>query len=185
MSNGRKPVPYPTSLWAKPPGDFITRRPCQRVGFAHEISIKKRNGYGGLLKFVSFILLKYRNRLPRVQVAGMRLSQGVRSRGTETSARDAVERTSCHRAFVHGGLKLISSQKSQRTCCHRAFVHRGLKRDGHRPRCVIGCHRAFVHGGLKHIKEKLEAVTGRSFTGVISSASPAWWSERMKTSRAS
>ena len=55
MSNGRKPVPYPTSLWTEPPGGFITRRPCQRVGFAQEISTKKdATANGGLLRFVSF-----------------------------------------------------------------------------------------------------------------------------------
>ena len=59
MSNGRKPVPYPTCLWAKPPGGFITRRPCQRVGFAHEISKNSAPAYRGLLKSVNFFCSKY------------------------------------------------------------------------------------------------------------------------------
>ncbi len=85
MSNGRKPVPYPTSLWTEPPRSFHNPAAMPtgglRPGNLHK---KGAPAHEGLLKRVSFFRSKYGELLLKAHVAGMRLFRGVPSRGTET-----------------------------------------------------------------------------------------------------
>lgn len=106
MSSGRKPVPYPTSLWTEPPGDFITLRPCQWVGFAHEISAKKSNGQRRTAEICEFLSLEIR---------------GTTSESIRCGNAAVAER------FFTGGLKLVGAGKAQHPGCRRAFLHGGLK----------------------------------------------------------
>ena len=150
MSNGRKPVPYPTSLWTEPPGGFITRRPCQRVGFAQEISTKKSNGprrTAGNLR-VSFAR-KMENRFRKHTLRECGCCVAFLHGGLKRNPVGINCRKRCCEAFLHGGLKHRHVfPKSSRRCCE-AFLHGGLKR-GIMPRYeIIRCCEAFLHGGLK------------------------------------
>ena len=85
MSNGRKPVPYPTSLWTEPPRR-VHDPAAMPTGGLRPGNLHKKGApaHGGLLKCVSFFHSKFGELLPKAYVAGMRLLRGVPSRGTET-----------------------------------------------------------------------------------------------------